>query len=413
MSDTPAILGGAAVRDDGYPGWPQWDSTERDGLLNVLESGEWWTTGGDQAEIFAREFAQFQGASIGFPMTNGTHTLEAALAACDVGEGDEVLVAGLTFIASASAVLAVNAKPILIDVDARTLCMDPAAAEAAITPATKAIVVVHVAGAAADLDAFVDICRRHNLRLIEDCAHAHGTTWRGRGVGSWGDFGSFSFQQGKLMTAGEGGALITSNEELALKAFSYWNCGRVIDGWFYHHPRYGSNLRMTEWQGAVLRAQLARFPEQNRTRNANAIALGGALAEIPGLEMQYRDPRMESQGNYCYIFHYDKAHFAGMPLAVFEESLEAEGIPMGVSYPSLSRLELFRTGNFGARNRALSAANPYANVSLPVAEHAAESTVWIEHRVLLGEREDVLDVARAAARIHASAADIVKSKAAA
>jgi dTDP-4-amino-4,6-dideoxygalactose transaminase len=329
------------------------------------------------------------------------------LAACDVGEGDEVIVPGMTFVASAGAVLAVNATPVLVDVDPETLCLDAAAAEAAITERTRAIMVVHVAGAAADLDALTALCARRGLHLIEDCAHAHGTFWRGRGVGSWGSFGSFSMQSSKLMTAGEGGVLTCNDDRLRDLARSYANCGRVEGEWFYHHVRYGANLRMTEWQGAVLAVQLERFPEQNRRRNQNAVALGEALSRIEGIRPQFRDPRMNSQGNYCYVFHYDQAAFAGMDLRLFEKALGAEGVPMGVSYPSLNELEVFKRGDFGPRLRASAPKIDYASLRLPVAEHAARSTVWLQHRLLLGEPDQVLDVARAVKRVQDQAAAIV------
>lgn len=408
--DQPAILGGPPAITSPYPSWPVWDEHERRLLEQVLDDGGWWQGDGSMANDFAAAFATYHSARHGLALTNGTHTIEAALAACDVGEGDEVLVPGITFVASATAVLAVNATPILVDIDPDTLCLDPAAAEAAITPRTKAIVVVHVAGAAADLDALVDLCGRHDLHLIEDCAHAHGTFWRGQGVGSFGSFGSFSMQRSKLMTAGEGGVLICNDDELRARAWSYANCGRVEGEWFYHHPRYGANLRMTEWQGAILTAQLARFPQQNEVRNGNAVALGEALAQIEGLRPQRRDPRMDSQGNYCFVFHYDADAFAGMPLHVFEQALGAEGVPMGVSYPSLNELALFRNADFGPRLRSSAPKIDYAAVHLPVAEHAARSTVWIEHRILLADRESVLDVARAAAKVREHARRIVEEK---
>lgn len=405
--DTPAILGGPAARSTDYPAWPVWDDAERTLLNRTLEAGGWWQGDGSMAKQFANDFAAYHSATFGLAMTNGTHTIEAALAACDVGEGDEVIVPGITFVASAGAVLAVNATPILCDIDPETLCLDAAAAEAAITPRTKAIIVVHVAGAAADLDALTDLCSRRGLRLIEDCAHAHGTFWRGRGVGSWGDFGSFSMQRSKLMTAGEGGVLICNDEELRDRAWAYADCGRAKGEWWYHHPTYGSNLRMTEWQGAILAAQLGRFPKQNETRNTNAVALGQALAEIDGIRPQRRDERMDSQGNYCYVFHYDAAAFADMPLRLFETALALEGIPTGVSYPSLNELALFRNSNFGPRLRASAPTIDYASVQLPVAEHAARSTVWLEHRILLADLEDVLDVARSVAKVQQHAKRIV------
>jgi dTDP-4-amino-4,6-dideoxygalactose transaminase len=409
LIERPAVLGGAPVRQRDYPSWPVWDEHERTALLDVLDAGGWWQGNGKVAATFAADFAAYHGATFGMALTNGTHTLEAALVACDVGDGDEVIVPGMTFVASAAAVLAVNATPVLVDIDADTLCIDPAAAEAAITPRTKAIVAVHVAGAAADLDALTELCARRGLRLIEDCAHAHGTFWRGRGVGSWGDFGSFSMQRSKLMTAGEGGVLICNDEALRDAAWAYADCGRVKGQWFYHHATYGSNLRMTEWQGAVLSGQLQRFPDQNRTRNDNAVALNAALDEIPGVRTPRRDPRMDSQGNYCFVFHYDAEQFAGLPLRNFEAALAAEGIPMGVSYPSLTDLAVFRNRNFAPRLREHAPSIDYSTQHLPRAEHAAASTVWLQHRLLLADREDVLDVARAVARIQAHAADIASA----
>ncbi|MFM7064223.1 MAG: DegT/DnrJ/EryC1/StrS family aminotransferase [Actinomycetes bacterium] len=408
MSGRPAVLGGEPLRTADYPSWPVWDDRERELLNATLEKGGWWQGDGRAALDFADAFARYHSAAYGLALTNGTHTLEAAFAACDVGEGDEVLVPGITFVASATAVLAVNATPVLVDVDPETLCIDVAAAEAAVTPRTRAVVAVHVAGAAADLDALGDLCARHGLRLVEDCAHAHGTFWRGQGVGSFGDFGSFSMQRSKLMTAGEGGVLICNDAGLRDRAWSYGNCGREEGEWFYHHPTYGSNLRMTEWQGAVLMAQLERFPEQNARRNRAAVALGEALSQVEGLRPQRRDERMDSQGNYCYVFHYDAAAFAGLPLWAFEAAMAAEGIPMGVSYPSLHELALFREGRFGPRLRAAAPSVDYAAVRLPVAEHAARSTVWLEHRLLLADEDDVLDVARAARRIQHHAAEVAE-----
>jgi len=400
------VLGGTPIRTRDYPAWPVWDEDERARLLAVLDAGGWWQGDGDEAATFAAEFAAYQGARHGLALTNGTHTLEAALAACDVGEGDEVIVPGMTFVASATAVLAVNATPVLVDVDPDSLCLDPLAAEAAVTSRTKAIIVVHVGGRAADLDAMTELCRRRGLWLIEDCAHAHGTTWRGRGVGSWGDFGSFSMQRSKLMTAGEGGVLIGNDVGLRDKAWSYADCGRVDGEWFYHHARYGSNLRMTEWQGAILRAQLRRFPQQLERRNASAQALGAALSDVRGLRAQSWDPRMGTNGNYCFIIHYDATEFAGLPLRGFEAALAAEGIPLTVSYPSLTDLELFRRERFAPRLRA-SAPHRYEALHLPNAERAAGSTVWLPHRLLLAEPDDVLDVVLAAERIRAYAGEVV------
>jgi dTDP-4-amino-4,6-dideoxygalactose transaminase len=407
VSDRPAILNGTAVRaGKSWPSWPQWGESERAQLGEVLESGAWSNARGEQARLWAAEFAALQGARHGLPLTNGTHTLEAALIACGVGEGDEVIVPALTFVATATAALAVNATPVLVDVEADSLCIDVAAAEAAIGERTRAVMAVHIGGRPCDMDALVELCEKHGLALIEDCAHAHGSRWRGRGAGTFGSFGSFSFEASKLITAGEGGALITNDESLRARAWEYVDCGRVEGEHWYHHAGAGSNLRMTEWQGALLRAQMRRFPEQHRIREERATLLDGALEAIPGLRPQSDDPRIDSRARYSYIVHYDPAEFAGMPLAGFEAALTAEGIEFGVCYPSLNHVELFREGRFGPRRRATAPAIDYAAQRLPRAEAAATSTIWLDHRMLLAEPEEVLDIARAMARIQQQAGEV-------
>jgi dTDP-4-amino-4,6-dideoxygalactose transaminase len=395
VSDRPAILRGTPVRaGKSWPAWPQWDDSEREGLAAVLESGAWSSARGEQANLWANEFAAMQGARHGLALTNGTHTLEAALAACDVGEGDEVIVPALTFVATATAALAVRAKPVPVDVDAETLCIDPAAAEAAIGERTKAIVPVHIGGRPCDMDALGELCKRHGLAMVEDCAHAQGSRWRGRGAGCFGSFGSFSFESSKLITAGEGGALITDDERLRDRAWSYVNCGRVEGEHWYHHASLGSNLRMTEWQGAVLRAQTQRFPAQHAKREESARLLDEALAAVPGLRPQPGDERIDSRAYYAYIVHYDPAEFAGLSLQGFEQALAAEGIELGVSYPSLNRLELFR--------------RDFAGFDLPRAEQASAGTLWLHHWMLLAEPDQVLDIAHAMARIQAHASDVAR-----
>ncbi|HET6473566.1 MAG TPA: aminotransferase class I/II-fold pyridoxal phosphate-dependent enzyme, partial [Pseudomonadales bacterium] len=202
-----AIHGGTPVRSAPYPRWPQWDATERESLLDVLDSGRWWATEGDKVPAFERAWAQYTRTRRCVAVTNGTHALEVALLGCGVGDGDEVIVTDYTFFASASAVACVNATPVLVDVDPATYCIDPAAVAAAITPRTRAVVAVHLAGHPADLDALTALCAKHGLALIEDCAHAHGSSWNGTPVGGFGAAGTWSFQQSKLLTAGEGGAV--------------------------------------------------------------------------------------------------------------------------------------------------------------------------------------------------------------
>lgn len=415
MSDRPAILRGKPVRDGkSWPAWPQWGKRERELLGKTLESGEWCSLRGGQCERLASELAAFQGGRHGLTLTNGTHTLEAALAACDVGEGDEVIVPALTYVGSATAVLAVNATPVLVDVEPESLCLDLAAAEAAVGERTRAVVAVHLAGRPCDMDGLMALCERRGLALVEDCAHAHGSRWRGRGVGSFGSFGSFSFQESKLMTAGEGGALITGDGHLRDRAWSYVNCGRAEQVPGFNHAGYGSNFRLGEMQAAVLLAQLERLPEHNRVRAERAALLDAELERLPGLRPQAGDERIDMRARFSYVFHYDAAEFGGLSLYGFEQALAREGISVGKCYPAINTLELFREGRFGPRLRASAPRIDYATQSLPQAERAAQTTVWLDHRMLLADPEDVLDVVRAIERLrkHAGAIGLRTGRAA-
>lgn len=400
VGDLPVILGGRSLRaGKSWPAWPQHGEAERTLLEATLESGGWSSARGNRAAEFAAEFAAMHGARHGLAVANGSCSLEVALGACGIGAGDEVLVPGLTFVSTAVAALAVNATPVFVDIEPESLCLDPVAAETALTPRTRAVIPVHLGGRPCDLDALTDLCKRHDLAMVEDCAHAHGSSWRGRGVGSFGSFGSFSFQLGKLMTAGEGGALITDDEELRAKAWSYANCGRIEGEHRYRHVNYGTNLRMTEWQGAVLQAQLGRLPAQNRLREERVKLLDAELAKIPGLRPQSGDPRIDRRGRYVYVFHYDAAQFSGLPVTGLVAALRHEGILAGESYPTLNTLELFRDGRFGHRLPEGAPRIDYSSVKLPIAEQATASTVWLDHTMLLAEPEDVLDIVRALDRI--------------
>jgi dTDP-4-amino-4,6-dideoxygalactose transaminase len=383
-----AINGGKPVRTAPFPAWPQWDDAERAGLLRVLESGRWWSTQGREVAAFEREWAAFVGVDHCVAVTNGTHAIEVALLAAGVGEGDEVIVTDYTFFASASAIVAVNAVPVLVDVDAATFCIDPSAVEAAITARTRAVIAVHLAGHPADLDRLVALCDRHALALIEDCAHAHGSSWRGRRVGSFGVAGTWSFQQSKLLTSGEGGAITLGDGAVAARARSFSDCGRRPGAWFYSHFVQGGNYRLSEWQGAVLRAQLKRFPAENRVRNDNALFLNEALRQIPGVTPQFRDPRTTSQGYYCYVVRLDATAFGASREAV-RKALEAEGIPMTMSYPTVHGLDAFNDAeSFAPRLRDRSRLPDVAALDLPRARAAAEETLWFRHQILMGSRDD-------------------------
>src|SRR3954451_10900896 len=195
-----ALFGGRKTKQKAFPLWPQYDENERRALQDVLESRVWWRTPGTKTLEFEQAFAKYHGARHGIAVTNGTAALEVAMAALDIGPGDEVIVPDFTFIATASAVLFANALPVLVDVDPETCCLDPELTEAAITPRTKAIIAVHMGGHPADLDALGELARKHGIRLVEDSAHAHSSEWRDKKIGTFGTAATFSFQASKLMT---------------------------------------------------------------------------------------------------------------------------------------------------------------------------------------------------------------------
>lgn len=404
-----AILGGSPAKTKPFPAWPIYDDRERQALNEVLESGVWWRTPGTKTLAFEQEFAAYHQAKHGIAVTNGTHALEVALAAMGIGSGDEVIVPNATFVATASAVLFTGALPVLVDVSADSYCIDPELAEAAITENTKAIIAVHMGGRPADLDQLTAVAGKHGIMLLEDAAHAHGSEWRGRKVGGFGIGGTFSFQASKTMTAGEGGMIISNDDDFERLARSTHDCGRLPGEWFYDHFTYGSNYRLSEWQGAVLLAQLTRLDEQTSRRHQNGRVLDRLLSEIAGISPQSHDSRITRNGQYAYIFHYDKRAFSGVETLRFVEALEAEGIPTQAPYPPLHKLDVFTSGAYRDRLSGAQAAaeHDFLSETFPNSEREAWETVWITQNALLGDEEDMGEIAAAILKIQANARDLL------
>jgi dTDP-4-amino-4,6-dideoxygalactose transaminase len=396
-----ALFGGSKTKQKPFPLWPQYDDNERRALNEVLESRVWWRTPGTKTLEFEKAFAEYHGARHGIAVTNGTAALEVTMAALDIGPGDEVIVADFTFIATASAVLFANALPVLVDVDPGTYCLDPELTEAAITPRTKAIIAVHMGGHPADLDRLGQLAQKCGLHLIEDSAHAHGSEWRGKKIGTFGKAGTFSFQSSKLMTAGEGGIIISNDDAFECQARSVHDCGRMPGEWFYSHFIYGSNYRLSEWQGAVLNVQLGRLEEQTLHRHRNGRLLDKLFAEIPGITAQRCDPRCTRNSQYAYIFHVDARQFAGISTENFIATLNAEGIPTQASYPPLHELDCFRSGEY---RKCLSGSqatekHEFLQQRFPHTQRAAWETVWIPQFALLGDEQDMHEIAEAIRKI--------------
>lgn len=404
-----AIQGGPPAKSKPFPVWPIYDERERAALNEVLESRDWWRGDGSKTLEFERAFAAAHQAKHGIAVTNGTHALEVALAALGVGPGDEVIVPNATFVATASAVLFAGALPVLVDVSADSYCIDPELAEAAISANTKAIIAVHMGGRPADLDQLTALATKHGIALLEDAAHAHGSAWRGRKVGTFGSGGTFSFQASKNMTAGEGGMIISNDEDFERLARATHDCGRMPGQWFYSHYVYGSNYRLSEWQGAVLLAQLTRLDEQTARRHANGRLLDQLLGAIPGIRPQSQDARITRNGQYAYIFHYDSRAFANIPTARFVEALEAEGMPTQAPYPPLHKLDLLTSGAYRERLSGAQAAakHDFLSDAFPNSDREAQETVWITQNALLGDEEDMREIAAAIKKIQRCAKDLL------
>jgi dTDP-4-amino-4,6-dideoxygalactose transaminase len=398
-----AIEGGTAVRTAPWPSWPVWDETEERALLEVLHSGQWGMISGGKVREFEETWARFQGAKHCVCVVNGTAALEVALRALGVGPGDEVIVPPYTFVATPSAAILVGALPIFADIDPETYELDPAAVEAAITPRTKAIVPVHIGGCPPDMDGILGLAKQHDLKVLED-AQAHGAEWRGHRVGALGNVGTFSFQASKNLNAGEGGAIVTNDEELYQRIWSLHNVGRVLSpewrtsGW-YQHEILGFNYRLTEFQAALLLAQFSRIEEQTARREKGARFLDQELAQIPGIRPQRRDLRVTTHAHHIYIFRYDSSAFGGRPREEFLRALRAEGVPCSPGYVPLNHALSIKTEVAQICARLGRTDDPLAR-PLPVAERAGyEEGVWMGQSLLLADESELADVPRAIRKI--------------
>jgi dTDP-4-amino-4,6-dideoxygalactose transaminase len=411
-----AIAGGAAVRTQSFTLWPQFDDREKRAILGVLESRNWggYPFPNHLAELFSQRFAAHQDATHALCAANGTVTLEIALRAIGIRPGDEVIVPAYTFEATAAPVLRLGGVPVFVDVLPDTYCIDAAAAAEAISSRTRAIIPVHLAMSMADMDAITDIAARHGLKVIEDCAHAHGAKWRNKGAGSIGDAGSFSMQTSKLLTAGEGGVVTTNSDEIFELCQSYVNCGRASQTDRFRHRILGFNYRLTEFQAAILLAQLERLPEQTELRASRATRLADGLSRIPGTSLLNRDERLTTQAIYQFVFKYDAEAFGGASRDRFVAALEAEGIPCdGLFYEPIYRSPLFHVDpqDFPSLQGGGSQGLPWADARCPVAERAAYlESVWLPHQLLLGSEQDVDEIVEAVEKIQSNVDELLRAE---
>ncbi|WP_103350662.1 3-amino-5-hydroxybenzoate synthase [Amycolatopsis sp. CA-128772] len=363
-----------------FPQWPHYDEAEREGLIRALEQGLWWRMGGDEVNSFEREFADHHGAEHALAVTNGTHALELALQCMDVGPGTEVIVPAFTFISSSQAAQRLGAVAVPVDVDPDTYCIDVAAAADAITPRTKVIMPVHMAGLMADMDALAKLSADTGVQILQDAAHAHGARWQGKRVGELGTVATFSFQNGKLMTAGEGGAVLFPEKEMHERAFLRHSCGRPKNDTRYLHLIAGSNMRLNEFSASVLRAQLSRLDDQIALRDERWALLSRLLGQIDGVVPQGDDPRADRNSHYMAMFRIPGITEERRN-ALVARLVEA-GLPAFAGFRAIYRTDAF--WEIGAPDESLDAVAKRC----PNTEAISQDCVWLHHRTLLaGEAE--------------------------
>ncbi|GAB2695452.1 3-amino-5-hydroxybenzoate synthase [Kitasatospora kifunensis] len=377
-----------------FPSWPQYDDDERSGLIRALEQGQWWRMGGQEVDSFENEFAEYHGAPHALAVTNGTHALELGLQCLGVGPGTEVIVPAFTFISSSQAAQRLGAVAVPVDVDPHTYNIDPAAAAAAVTSRTRVIMPVHMAGLMADMDALGKLSADTGIPLLQDAAHAHGARWQGKRVGELGSVAAFSFQNGKLMTAGEGGALLFPESEVYETAFLRHSCGRPRTDRRYFHQIAGSNMRLNEFSASVLRAQLRRLDAQTELREQRWTLLAKLLGAIEGVVPQAGDPRADRNSHYMAMFRLPGISEEGRNELV--DKLVAAGLPAFAAFRAIHRTDAFWESAAPAESPEQIAER------CPNAEAISGDCVWLHHRVLLASEQDMHTTAEIIAELVAA-----------
>ncbi len=412
-----AINGGDKLRKTEFFKWPHYDEREIKYTEEVIRSGVWFSgmrgaDPGTKTEEFEKKFAAYHDAKYGVACANGTVAIEIALRAAGIGDGDEVIIPALTFIATLSAVLQVNGIPIIVDTIYDTQCIDPDEIEKAITDKTRAIIIVHYGGFACDMDRIMEIAKKYNLVVIEDSAHAHGAVYKGTKVGAIGDMGTFSFQESKNMTAGEGGIITTNDPDLAEKCIQLRSCGRLEGESWYKHYIFPVNYRLAEILSAVLIAQLERLDEQTKKKNENTNYLAEKFKDVDGINPVPGDGDTDVNGYYLYLLQYDKDKFSGISRDKFVEVLNAEGIPCHIGYPwPLTKNPMFQKKE---GSEEVPYTFPYRggkiaikDMPCPVSEKICNETVIIPHQVLLSPQSDMDDIVSAILKIQENVSELL------
>ena len=423
-----ALTGGTPVRTKPFPGWPLPEEQDVEAVSEVIRSGRWCRigpsrAGESKAEEFAKAFAAYQGAKYGLAVTSATAALEVSLRAAGIGPGDEVITTPCSFIATSTSILMVGSIPVFVDVDPRTYNIDPGKIEEAITERTRGVLPVHFGGLPCDMERIMAIAREHSLVVVEDASHSHGGKWKDKGLGTIGDLGAFSIGDGKNLTVGEGGVILTNDEELWRKAVylhDLW-CGGIgepgRDVAEHGFPVLAWNYRFTEIQAVLGLSLLERLEKQQATRWENGQYLNQRLSEIDGVRPMRMDPYVTRATYHIYMFQYTGEGFNGMSRERFAEALQAEGIPAragGGQFCLLYRHPLFTNPDFSLNRGYPLAARfsgreiDYRQVRCPEAERLCrEEMMLIGHPTLLGTKEDMDDIIEAILKVKENADEAI------
>jgi dTDP-4-amino-4,6-dideoxygalactose transaminase len=408
-NDKPAALGGRPVRTAKFQSWPIVAQNDEALLRQTLLSGRWNRNGGSATPGFEEKWANMLGAKHCLAAANGTTSLMIALNALGIGPGDEVIVPPYTFVATINAVLLQHALPVFVDSDIETMQIDATRIEAAITDRTACIMPVHIGGSAANMDVVLAVAGKRNIPVIEDACQAHLGEWRGKKLSTLGKLGCFSFQASKNLNSGEGGAVITSDDEIIERCRAFHNNGRGFNRSSFEYVATGCNLRITEFQSTILTAQLERLEAQTRTRETNAAYLTSQLKEIPGITPARMYEGCTRNAYHLYMFRYDSKAFANLPRSTFLKAMAAEGIPCSSGYGALNR-EPFLKNTFETRGwkRIYSETEMrrwYERNRTPNNDRLITEAVWMTQTMLLGGKNDMDQIAEAVRKIqkHASA----------
>lgn len=386
-----ALFGGDPVRKTPFFTWPRVVDGQQEKLINTLVNDS-WGIGSESIRELEDKFALFHEAKSCIAVNTGTNALWVALKAAGVSFGDEVIIPAYTFIATATAVLMANATPVFVDIEPNTFNMDPNLIESAITDRTKVIIPVHIGGNPADMESIIDLAMKHKLIIIEDAAQAHGAEWDGKKVGALHKGGIFSFQSSKNMSAGEGGAIVSNDEDFMDTCFAYYNCGRHRDGDWYEHRIMGGNHRMSAMAASLLIPQFETIENDMRIRDKNRQKLDQALSDMD-LEITHRYKKVTRESNHLYLLRYKAENFNDISREKFFDAMRAEGVYTYAGYNPLYREDVFK--GQGDDFPWLKNVN-YSNISCPVTEQIADyQSVWLTQNHLLGDESDIQDIINA------------------